>query len=207
MVNYANGKIYKMESPNGLIYIGSTCRTLAERLASHKAGYKKWLSGRNTYTSSFKLLQEDCENTTISLILDYPCSSVKQLHKKEGETMKEYDCVNLHVAGNGDTRRKEWQTENRERLSVLRKQRYVNRKDHENTVNKSWYEANKSYLLAMRAKRYKCLCGSTYSHGNVLAHRKSKRHNKFMSIIEMFKRSDPMMKGAIETHERILNLF
>ncbi len=56
IVNYQQGKIYKIEA-NGLKYIGSTCEpTLARRLAQHKGSYKSWLRGnkKTSYGTSFR---------------------------------------------------------------------------------------------------------------------------------------------------------
>ena len=46
MVNYANGKIYKIiDNTNNNIYYGSTCQKLKERKAQHIRGYKQYLIG------------------------------------------------------------------------------------------------------------------------------------------------------------------
>ena len=40
-------KIYKLESPSGLIYIGSTCeKYLCRRLSEHKEAYKRYKKGK-----------------------------------------------------------------------------------------------------------------------------------------------------------------
>ncbi|RZJ99361.1 MAG: hypothetical protein EOO43_26640 [Flavobacterium sp.] len=62
MVNYADGKIYKIiDNTNGNIYIGSTAEpTLARRLAKHKSDYKRYLEGKSRYvTSSFGILDNE----------------------------------------------------------------------------------------------------------------------------------------------------
>ena len=47
MVNYQNGKIYKIESHQGdKIYIGSTTKQYSsQRLVAHRDDYTYWLSG------------------------------------------------------------------------------------------------------------------------------------------------------------------
>ena len=45
MVNYQNGKIYKIiDYTNDNIYIGSTCEKLCRRIQKHKASYKCYLN-------------------------------------------------------------------------------------------------------------------------------------------------------------------
>ena len=44
MSRYRNAKIYKLVSnKNGLIYVGSTCLTLPQRLSQHERDYKQYL--------------------------------------------------------------------------------------------------------------------------------------------------------------------
>ena len=50
MVNYGNGKIYKIEPicdhDEGEVYIGSTTKDyLSQRMDTHRADYKSWLKG------------------------------------------------------------------------------------------------------------------------------------------------------------------
>ena len=61
MVNYANGKIYKIEClTTGLIYVGSTTKErLSQRMVEHRKKYKRHLKGKYPYTTSFKVLEND----------------------------------------------------------------------------------------------------------------------------------------------------
>ena len=48
MVNYKNGKIYKIEcNETGEVYYGSTTRKLCDRMTDHRRGYRFWLEGNN----------------------------------------------------------------------------------------------------------------------------------------------------------------
>ena len=61
MVNYNNGKIYKIEPLNaeeGDIYIGSTTKKyLSQRIDYHRSNYKRFLIGKGYVTTSFKLFE------------------------------------------------------------------------------------------------------------------------------------------------------
>ena len=78
---YVNGKIYKIvDNTNGNIYVGSTIQELKERLRKHNLSYKLYLQGNTTYTSSFKILENNDYHT--ELLEDYPCNSKKELETK-----------------------------------------------------------------------------------------------------------------------------
>ena len=61
MVNYKNGKIYKIECGiTGMVYIGSTTKeTVAQRLSEHVSKYKRWLRLEKAATnySSFEIIK------------------------------------------------------------------------------------------------------------------------------------------------------
>jgi len=85
MPNYLNGKIYKIHSPSlNLTYIGSTTRSLKERLTKHK----------NYNASCLKKILDsnDCE---IILIENFPCTSKYELETRETEHIQNNVCVNV----------------------------------------------------------------------------------------------------------------
>jgi hypothetical protein len=79
---YQNGKIYKIVcNITGKQYIGSTCKTLSQRLSGHKSDYKRFNEGKSGNTKSFDILKE--EDYDIVLIEVYPCNTKDELHKRE----------------------------------------------------------------------------------------------------------------------------
>ena len=77
MVNYQNGKIYKLtSSKTDKIYVGSTCDELKGRLFGHKNNIK---SGSNI-ASSILVQYDDCK---IELIEEFPCKSFDELRERE----------------------------------------------------------------------------------------------------------------------------
>ena len=70
MVNYENGKIYKIESYLGdKIYIGSTSKQyLSQRMDTHRSNYKKWKKGKASSITSFQIFEKyGIENCSIVL--------------------------------------------------------------------------------------------------------------------------------------------
>lgn len=88
MINYLNGKIYKLICDDG-IYIGSTCRSLNCRLNEHK----RHRHGNHKTTSSNLTINE---NTKIELLEEYPCNTKYDLEKREAE----YMILNPHCINN-----------------------------------------------------------------------------------------------------------
>ena len=150
MPDYKNGKIYKLWSPEGdEIYIGSTTQSLALRKSKHKI---------NRDTSS-KMLFEKYTDVRIELLEEYPCDNKEQLNKKEGEYIRNNNCVNRRIAGRTN-----------------------------NEYNKEYYEDNKEKILN-RHKEYKsssfvCECGRTIRLGDKTKHLKTKIHNDLMEELK-----------------------
>jgi hypothetical protein len=102
--DYSKGKIYKIVcNKTGLVYIGSTYRSLEQRLKGHEYNMERFIHTKKYNpdklkkvcfcTSFFILLNKDYK---IELIENYPCKSKLELETKECDYMKLYpDSVNL----------------------------------------------------------------------------------------------------------------
>mgnify|MGYP003119479423 CR=1 FL=1 len=89
---YQNGKIYKItDNTNGNIYYGSTQKSLARRLSDHKYDYKRREKEGNVRTSSQIICNQDY---TMDLVEDFPCSTRKELEKRESYYINNYECIN-----------------------------------------------------------------------------------------------------------------
>ena len=96
------GNIYKIVSDStDKIYIGSTVKSLEERLEEHENDYELWFNKefKSGYISSFEILKYG--DYKIILIEEYPCSSYKELLKREGyyQLSSYSSCVNILIAG------------------------------------------------------------------------------------------------------------
>ena len=135
MIDYKNSKIYLLRShQTDKVYVGSTTRRLNQRLAEHKQDFKN-----NEKVKSRDIMKyDDCY---IELYENYPCDNKEELRRKEGEIIRELDCVNKCVAGrtikeyymeNKEKKsnyHKEWVDKNRERLNAYRRE-YRRKKKH-----------------------------------------------------------------------------
>ena len=178
MVNYNNGKIYKLEClTTGLIYIGSTTKHyLSERMSQHKYDYEKYKKGEMHYISSFDILEND--NYIIGLLDAINCNTKDELLAREGYYIKTIQCVNKHIVGRT---KKEYRQDNIEEITEKRKQHYQENKEKNNRNSKNYYNDNKKTIKEWMVKRHLCECGSEYTNRGKSVHLKSKKHQTFFN--------------------------
>ena len=153
MPNYQVSKIYKLYSPSkNLIYIGSTTQALSQRLASHLRDKKNYnIDNTKKYYTSYLIL--DCEDYKIELLEEYACNNKTQLLKKEGEYIKNNECVNKQIAGRT---LQEYRLDNADKRNNYNKQYNIDNADKIKQYrldNAEYYkEYNKQYHINNRAK-------------------------------------------------------
>ena len=151
MPNYENGKIYKLVA-GGLTYVGSTTRTLAQRKAMHKSGFKRWKAGKRNKVTSYQLFDSG-EPVDIVLLEDVPCERKEQLHARERHWLEKLDCVNRYIAGRSQ---KEYREQNRHKISERKKKRY---------------EQNRDEILERKKKKVQCpLCSEEMRKSSIPRH-------------------------------------
>ena len=158
MVNYENGKIYKLYSKlENITYIGSTAHYyLSQRLVKHKSDYKQYLKNNANYVTSFKILE--CEDYKIELLENYPCANIDQLETRERYYIENNECVNKVIPTRTQA---EWREANKEYL-----------KDY----NKEYREVNKEHIKVHNSEKITCQCGCEITRNVLSRHKKSKKH-------------------------------
>ena len=114
MVNYNNGKIYKIvDNTNGNIYVGSTTQKyLYDRLSKHKNSYKRFLEGKGKYCcTSCEIIKNN--NYDIILLELVNSNSKDELKSRERFFIDTLDCVNKVLPGRTN---KEWKDDNKEKI-------------------------------------------------------------------------------------------
>ena len=110
MVNYQNGRIYKLVSNHtNDIYIGSTTRPLHQRLWDHKSDNESFSKGLINKICSSKQLY-DLGKVEIILIENYPCNSKEELLMRERHFIESIECVNKKIPIRTVEERKELKT-------------------------------------------------------------------------------------------------
>jgi len=151
MVNYENGKIYKIVcNETGLIYIGSTAQKyLSTRLGEHKKNYKAYLNGNHNYITSFKVLE--CENYVIILLENYSCNDKYSLQGKERHYIETIECVNKVIP---NRIKKEYCLDNQDKISLYNTNYYQMNKNKLKENIKKYRESNKDKLKEKKKDYY-----------------------------------------------------
>jgi hypothetical protein len=190
MVNYQNGKIYKIEdNTNGNVYIGSTCeKTLARRLAGHVGQYKLYLKGKCYYVSSFDIIKNN--DYKIVLIEKYQCESKDELFARERHYTNLMGCVN-QVKNQGLTLElgnveynkincKKYYEINKTELNEKHQTYNKENKDKIREYQKKYNQDNLETIKERQNKKHNCECGGRFTHNQKLRHMKTKRHLAFL---------------------------
>ena len=143
---YHNGKIYQITDIGyNKYYIGSTTEELSQIIARHRTNYKSFLKHGKKFMSSFDLFSEyGVENCKIELIEYFKCDTLQELRKREGEVIKNTECVNKCVAGRTE---KEWREDNKDKIREDDKIRHAKNKDEIKERKKEYYQNNKDKIL------------------------------------------------------------
>ena len=176
MSKYQNGKIYKIiDKTNNKIYIGSTIKTLKERLSGHERNYKRYLNDKDRYTSSFEIIKNN--NYCIVMIEDYPCETKTELEKREGFFIKSIECVNKKVAGRTDA---QYYKDNKKEIKEHAIQYYEANRQKALEQQKQYYEQNKTEIQNNKKQPLVCTCGSEIQKTEKARHERSQKHIKFV---------------------------
>ena len=163
MVNYENGKIYKIVNDElNLTYYGSTCNTLTKRLSSHKTSKNK-CSSKILFTMETK--------TEIFLVEKFPCNDKEELHQRERYYIENNVCINKVIPNRKPKEsKKAYDTKNNEKIKEY---------------NKEYFSKNKDLLIEKykekRQEKFNCECGGKYRYTDKGRHLKTKKHQNFIN--------------------------
>jgi len=137
-------------------YIGSTEKTLEERLKKHEYSYKRYLEGKYPYRAAFDIIKKG--NYRIELLEECNVNNKHELRVIEGTYQQEMQCVNKLIAGltQKESEKKYYETHKAE---VAEK-------------NKKYRETHKVKIN----KKFNCKCGGKYTHSGKSQHEKTKKH-------------------------------
>jgi hypothetical protein len=179
MVNYSNGKVYKLVSfDTDAVYYGSTCSNLSKRLAGHKAHYKRWSNGSCSYITSFEVVQ--CDGVEIILVEKVNCTSKEELHAAERKHVEANTCVNKNIPGRT---REQYRQNKKELISVSGKKYYQENKKAILEYHDIYRAENRESLKMKQKKQLLCECGYNYTYAHTARHKRSKKHLKYLLSI------------------------
>jgi hypothetical protein len=170
------GKIYKIEdNSNGNIYIGSTCKTLKERLSKHKSNYKRYLNGFGSNVRSYDIIKNN--NFTIKLLEKCNIKTKQELYQRERYYVENNDCLNKQIPGRTEKEyKKAYRIDNKDKINEYNKEYNIENKDKIKQKNKAYRENNKDILNEKNI----CKCGGKFTNKHKTTHFKSNKHLEFI---------------------------
>ena len=171
MVNYSNGKIYKIEPicdhDEGEIYIGSTTKQyLSQRMDKHRSNYKQWKNNKYRKVQVFEIFDKyGVSNCQIVLIETVNAESKDELLAREKHYIKSSKCLN--------------------KINPLRtiEEKRIQRNEIVKAFHLKHPDKIKEYREANKEKNKKktaCPCGGLYSHSHKLQHFITIKHQEYL---------------------------
>jgi hypothetical protein len=185
MVNYSNGKIYKIEAvnaePDEKVYVGSTTKEyLSQRMYFHKNHYHKWKDGKCDKVMCYDLFDKyGIDNCVIVLLEIVNCNSKDELLSKERQYYKTLHCINKHNPKVLDIDKEGF----KERNNVYNKKYRMKNKDELNNKCKQYQKTHKDSLNETNKIKKNCICGSIHTKGGKSQHEKTIKHIEFMNKV------------------------
>lgn len=149
------GIVYKISSPHtDKVYIGSTIRTLKQRLSKHKSDYKRYLKGNAYFITSFEIVK--LGDSVIEEIETLQNITIDELHYREKYLIKNID----HVV-------------NKVIPIITLDERYENMKNYR--------ISHKEQINELKKQVMNCTCGNKITLANIARHNKSKKHLSYIA--------------------------
>ena len=173
---YPDAIIYGIKcGETGEVYIGSTVKTLKQRMKSHAESATRYNAGKcPSRCCSIQILNRN--NYTVFQIEPYPCNTKTELCLREGDIQIQYKnsigtlCINKYIAG-GYARAGG--------KDKYRKQRYIENVDTIRKQSKQYYIENVDTIRARMGVKHDCVvCGGRYTHGKRAKHFRTKKHQR-----------------------------
>ena len=210
MVNYHNGKVYKIEPivdhEEGDIYIGSTTKEyLSQRMDRHRSKYKLWKKTSTDKTCSFDLFEKyGIENCRILLLELVNAHTKDELHAREAHYIKTLKCVNKVIPNRTSKeyyedkktiiseKHKIYREANKEAILDQAKEYRIKNKDAITLRNKKYRESHFEELHEKKNMKTKCPCGGSYTHCHRALHFRTKKHIEYIKENEIKESNDPI---------------
>ena len=176
-MEFQHGKIYTIRSyQTNRYYIGSTNhKTLAQRLGKHRSNYKEYLNNTRRYVSSYEILKYN--DYYIELLELYPCNTKDELHRREGELIRQFksDVVNIIIPGNRTI----------EQRAEQKKQYRLGNIVHVKEQKKQYRLDNKEHIKEHKKQTILCECGLSINKDHKSRHIKSNIHINNLYLNEL----------------------
>lgn len=191
MVNYANGKIYKIVSSyTDMVYVGNTTKKLlSQRMYNHRTDCRRWIKGKTPYCASMSIMLYP--DAHIVLLEEYPCKTKDQLKAQEQHWIDKFGdlAVNLNKSYTGYENKKDYmQIYNSTYRQKNRKKMLKQKKDDYHKNRKRYLKQGKERYQRQKAERSKiieCNCGSKCRQDAIKRHERTNKHQTYLVAINI----------------------
>jgi hypothetical protein len=171
MNKYQDGKIYSLEC-NGLVYVGSTIRTLCARYKEHK-----WRFNNGITDCCSKQLFETGNEVSCKVLEHFPCNNKRELEQRESYWIDKLECINQKKSF---VTKEEAKVNQREygrtpKIKSYKHEWYIEHQDEKKEYDLTYRELNKD----KHYKQNECECGGTYLTKHKSTHIKTKKHLEY----------------------------
>ena len=173
VVDYKQGRIYKIVAPCGLTYYGSTTKRIMDRMVDHKSRVK---CNSPKACAAKKVIEAGGE---IFLVEMYPCNSEKELRAREGWYQRFKPCVNNRVECRT---KKQYRFDNIVKIKSYQKQYRADNTEKIKDKNTRYYQINKQELRRKQNEKFQCPCGGKYTHVHKARHFRTKKHQRWVEL-------------------------
>ena len=124
---------------------------------------------------------------------DYPCNSKQELERREGELIRNTECVNKNIAGRTAKERyeddrdkylerfRQYHKSNTKRRNEYTKEYRENNKDKVKEQKRKDYENRREAILTKLKQPWICECCITTTKGNKNHHLKKAKHQNYIN--------------------------
>jgi predicted GIY-YIG superfamily endonuclease len=160
MVNYTNGKVYRLCCGDRTLYIGSTAQPLSVRMSGHRRHKTSKFFGR--------------EDVRIVLIEAWPCANRDELRRREQHYIDHAEALFPNVELRNEVRAYATPEDKKaydvrynatEKRAVSKKRFYDTKKGKD---SRAWFK-----------QRVTCTCGRTILRGSISTHGRSDVHRRW----------------------------
>jgi len=174
MVNYENGKIYKLLLPDGYYYIGCTCNELKVRKQQHKKAFNHTKREKTKLYLYIKQKGFEWNDIKMVEIQKIEAKTRSELLLLESQTIRQYYtdsfCLNTFVFSRQDG------TTQRNRLDNEKQKRQNNLEEVRENDKQRYYNKKRERML----EKVKCECGVETCRVTLNKHMKTKKHLKWI---------------------------
>ena len=187
--DYKNSKIYCIRNTiNDDIYIGSTTQPLSKRMVKHRCDVK---TRPDKMPITKKMYELGVEHFYIELVEEYPCESVEQLRRKEGEWVRKMGTLNQVIPGRTKAeyrksdQHKQYLERNKDAIKKSQQDYHERNRTEVNKRSNVRYHANKETIYEKykewKSTQHTCECGVVYTNCHKARHIKSKFHQTYLT--------------------------